>query len=118
MDPFTPIIKRIATSSFVIASGGWTILTLAYLFWLVDIVGFKGKWTIFFSVVGMNSLFIYLFTHIGGANLIEHILHPFTYAFFDSSNHYYAQLLTGVFVWATLWGICFWMYKKRLFIKI
>ena len=118
MDPFTPIIKRIATSSFVIASGGWTILTLAYLFWIVDIVGFKGRWTTFFSVVGMNSLFIYLFTHIGGANLIEQVIHPFTYAFFGSPSHYYAQLLTGVSVWAALWGICFWMYKKRLFIKI
>ncbi len=118
MNSFTPIIKRIATSSFVIVSGGWTILTLAFLFWLVDMVGFKGKWTTFFSVVGMNSLFIYLFTHIGGANLIEQAIHPFTYSFFNTANVYYAKLLTGVFVWAALWGICYWMYKKKIFIKI
>jgi predicted acyltransferase len=33
----TPIIKRIATSSFVLASGGWTILALALSYWLIDV---------------------------------------------------------------------------------
>jgi len=118
MDPITPIIKRIATSSFVIVSGGWSILVLAILFWIIDILHFKGKWTIFFGVVGMNSLFIYLFSHVGGANFIEQILHPFTYALFGNWDILLAQIMTSVFVWGALWGICYWMYKNRLFIKI
>ena len=32
----TPMIKRICTSSFVIASGGWTVLALAFSYWLID----------------------------------------------------------------------------------
>ena len=118
MDPITPIIKRIATSSFVIVSGGWSLLVLALLFWIIDILNFKGKWTFFFSVVGMNSLFIYLFSHVGGAKFIEQILHPFTYAIFGNWDTLLAQILTAVFVWAALWGICYWMYKNKLFIKI
>src|SRR6056297_3618352 len=33
----TPIIKRICTSSFVMASGGWALLVLAFSYWLIDI---------------------------------------------------------------------------------
>ena len=33
----TPIIKKIATSSFVFASGGWAILALAFCYWLIDV---------------------------------------------------------------------------------
>lgn len=42
MDPIVPIIKRIATSSFVIVSGGWAILVMAFLYWLIDIK--KNEW--------------------------------------------------------------------------
>src|SRR5664280_1698614 len=33
----TPIIKKIATSSFVFASGGWAILALCFSYWLIDV---------------------------------------------------------------------------------
>jgi predicted acyltransferase len=116
--PITPIIKRISTSSFVIVSGGWSILTLAFLYWLVDVKKVNKGWTTFFGVISMNSIFIYLFAHVGGANLIEQILHPFTYALFFWADDFSAQVFTSAVVWASLWGICYWMYIKRLFIKI
>jgi len=118
MDPFIPIIKRISTSSFVIVSGGWSILTLALLFWIADIKKWDKGWPLFFGVVSMNSLFIYTFSHVGGARLFERILHPFTYALFDWGGELMAQIITSLIVWAALWGLCYWMYKKRLFIKI
>ncbi len=118
MDPFTPIIKRISTSSFVIVSGGWSIITLALLFWIADIKKLNKRWPLFFGVVSMNSLFIYLFSHVGGAELIESILHPFTYALFDWGGELSAQIITSLLVWGVLWGLCYWMYRQRLFIKI
>ncbi|MDO6506600.1 hypothetical protein Q4506_05310 [Colwellia sp. 4_MG-2023] len=118
LNPITPIIKRIATSSFVIVSGGWSILTLAFLYWIVDIKKFNKRWPLFFGVVSMNSIFIYLFAHVGGADLIESILHPFTYALFSWTGQFTTEVLTSALVWAVLWGICYWMYIKRLFIKI
>src|SRR5690606_6087179 len=33
----TPIIKRIATSSFTLASGGWCLIALALCYWWIDI---------------------------------------------------------------------------------
>jgi len=118
MDPVTPVIKRISTSSFVLVSGGWSILTLAFLFWLVDIRKINRGWPLFFTVVGMNSLFIYLFAHVGGAEFIEEILHPFSYALFGWAGDYTASIATAISVWSALWGLCYWMYKQRIFIKI
>jgi predicted acyltransferase len=118
MDPLTPIIKRISTSSFVIVSGGWSLVTLALFFWIADIKKWTKGWPLFFGVVSMNSLFIYLFSHVGGADLVETILHPFTYALFDWGSELTAQILTSLLVWMALWGLCYWMYKKRIFIKI
>ena len=65
LDPITPIVKRICTSSFVIVSGGWCLLALVFSYWLIDIKKFR-KGIVFFNIVGMNSLFIYLFTNTGG----------------------------------------------------
>ena len=117
LDPVTPIIKRISTSSFVIVSGGWSIITMALFYWLIDIKKVKYL-TLFFSVVSMNSLFIYLFAHVGGAEFIEQILHPFSYALFSFGGESVVKIITSVLVWGSLWGLCYWMYTKRLFIKI
>jgi hypothetical protein len=75
-------------------------------------------WPLFFGVVSMNSVFIYLFAHVGGGKFFENILHPFTYALFDWGGELTAQVITSLLIWAALWGLCYWMYKKRLFIKI
>ena len=118
LDPLTPIIKRISTSSFVIVSGGWTIVVMALFYWIVDMKKGTGAWTRFFQIVGMNSLFIYLFAHLDGANFIEKIFHPFTYLLFGWGDDLTIKILTSLVVWMALWGICYWMYRNRLFIKI
>lgn len=117
LNPITPIIKRIATSSFVIASGGWTFLALAFSYWLIDIKKQK-KWSLVFAIVGMNPLFIYLFGHVGGAKFIEHILHPFTFAAFDWMGTLTAEILTSAIVLYLMWYLCKWLYDRKIFIKI
>lgn len=117
LDPITPIIKRIATSSFVIVSGGWSLLVLAASYWLIDIKKSR-KWVIFFAVVGMNPLFIYLFAHVGGAGFLEHILIPFTKGLFGWTGEVNLNIITSGLVWAFLWYITWWMYKRKIFIRI
>ena len=117
LDPITPIIKRISTSSFVIVSGGWSILALAFSYWLIDIKKYR-KWVIIFAVVGMNPLFIYLFAHIGGAQLLTKVVKPFSMGLFLWTGELYAEIITALIVWFLLWYICYWLYKKKIFIKI
>ena len=117
LDPVTPIIKRICTSSFILASGGWTILSLAFSYWLIDIMKQK-NWSLFFAIVGMNPLFIYLFANVGGSGFIENILHPFTMLIFGWTGEITAELLTNLIVLFFLWYICYWLYKRKIFIRI
>lgn len=117
LDPVTPIVKRIATSSFVLASGGWCLLALAFAFWLIDVRKVRLGWT-FLAVVGMNPLFIYLFTETGGASWFRGIARPFTEGVFGGAGAPTAALATSLAVWAMLWGVCYGLYRRRIFVRI
>lgn len=117
LDPISPIIKRISTSSFVIVSGGWSLLVLAFSYWIIDVKKYN-KWVIFFAIVGMNPLFIYLFAHVGGAELLNTIIKPFTMSIFEWTGILSATIITALVVWFLLWYICYWLYKQKIFIKI
>ncbi|HBE43738.1 MAG TPA: DUF5009 domain-containing protein [Bacteroidales bacterium] len=114
----TPIIKKIATSSFVFASGGWTILTLCLCYWLIDVKKLFPKIAWFFIVVGMNSIFIYLFFHIGSGDIIEKIVGPFVKLLFSWTGELTVSILTSLGIWAGFWYLCYWLYKNKIFIKI
>ncbi len=117
LDPVTPIIKRISTSTFVLASGGWALLALAFSYWIIDMLGYK-KWSLFFAIVGMNPLFIYLFGHVGGSGIVYSIVKPFSMGLLSWINPLFAEIVTGMITWYLLWYICYWLYKRRIFIKI
>ena len=117
LDPVTPIIKRICTSSFVIVSGGWCLLALGFSYWLVDVKKIE-RGPRFFNYVGMNSLFIYLFTNTGGSEWLARIVKPFTMGFFAWSGDVSAKIITSFVVWGLLWYFCYWLYQRRIFFKI
>ncbi len=117
LDPFTPIIKRICTSSFILVSGGWTILTLALSYWLIDMKGWN-KGVMFFVIVGMNPLFIYLFAHVGGADFISEIVRPFTSSVLGWTGELSTTIITSLITLYLLWYLTYWLYKRRIFIKI
>jgi predicted acyltransferase len=118
LDYMTPIIKKIATSSFVFASGGWTILALCFSYWLIDVKKLFNVGSRMFIIVGMNCIFIYLFFEIGGSSLLSKIFNPFTNSLFSWSGALSVGIINSLAVWASLWYICYWLYKNRLFIKI
>jgi len=114
----TPIIKKIATSSFVLVSGGYSILALCLSYWLIDSKKlFATGWNMF-KIVGMNSIFIYLFFHVGGSGILQKFFLPIVGGFFSWSGELAVAILTSLVVWSALWYICYWLYKNRIFIKI
>lgn len=117
LSSFTPIIKRISTSTFVFASGGWSLLALALCYWVIDIKKYQ-KGVLFFAIVGMNPLFIYLFAHVGGAELIRKIVLPFSNALFGWTGELGAHILLSVIVLFFLWYLCYWLYKRKIFFRI
>ena len=114
----TPIIKKIATSSFVFASGGWAILVLCLSYWLIDVKKLFIKGSRMFIIVGMNSIFIYIFFSINGAGFISRIVAPFSRLLFSWGGDLTIEIITSLGVWAAMWYLCYWLYKNKLFIKI
>ena len=80
-----PIIKRICTSSFIVTSGGWCLVTLAFFYWLIDFKGVK-NWTLFFAIVGMNSIFIYTFMGTVGKHWFRDFVGIFVLGFLGWSR--------------------------------
>jgi len=117
MDPFIPIIKRICTSSFIIVSGGWCLIAMAFSYWLIDIMKFR-KFALFFAIIGMNPIFIYLFSNLGGKHLLTSMTEPFTSRLFSWSGEITINMITIVVVAAMVWYICYFLYKRKIFIKL
>jgi predicted acyltransferase len=115
----TPVIKRIASSSFVLVSGGYCLLGLALLYGWIDVLGHK-RFIKPFIIVGMNSIFIYVFFEIvvdrwlyGYLHtLVSGILVPFSFPAFP------VNMLGSLVVFAVEWGLCFWLYRKKIFFKL
>ena len=114
----TPIIKKIATSSFVFASGGWAILALCFCYWLIDVKKLFTEGSRFFIIVGMNCIFIYLLFSAGGAEILGKFFTPFATSLFSWGGELTAGIVTSLAVWASLWYVCYWLFKNKLFIKI
>jgi predicted acyltransferase len=117
LNPLTPIIRRLSTSSFVIAAGGLCLLALAISYWLIDVLNIR-RWPRFFAIVGMNPLFIYLFTQSGGAEWLWRIAKPFTMGILGWAGDWPAQAATSLAVLALLWSVCYWLYRRKIFIRI
>ena len=66
LDPITPIVARICSSSYTIESVGWSLLALAFFYWIVDIKGYR-TWTKFMVIYGLSPIFIYSYSQLLGS---------------------------------------------------
>jgi predicted acyltransferase len=115
----TPIIKRIATTSFVFASGGWCLLALAFCYWWIDMKGHRLRLS-FFTIVGMNSIFIYLFFEIIGARWFNGYISAITNGLMTLAHFPEASMMvvTPLCIFALEWGLCYFLYRKKIFFKL
>jgi predicted acyltransferase len=115
----TPVIKRISTSSFVLASGGWVLLFMAFFYWLVDVKQFN-QYAWIAAVVGMNSIFIYLFFETVGVQWFNGAVGVFVKGFlgFTGMGTGIIALLSSLVTWFAEWALCYWLARNKIFIKI
>ncbi len=114
----TPIIKRICTSSFVLVSGGWCLVALSFLYWLIDLRG-KNRWPWFFTIVGMNPIFIYVFFQIGG-EWFNQLVGVFAggLALALGASPPVTAVVASLAALMGYWSLCHWLYRHRIFIRI
>ncbi|GGA91292.1 hypothetical protein GCM10011511_13270 [Puia dinghuensis] len=115
----TPIIKRIATSSFTIVSLGWCLLILAACYWWIDVRNHRRR-LLFFTIVGMNSLFIYLFFEIVGDRWFTAYIGAITNGLMGMAHipTAIAAIITSLTVFGLEWYLCYFLYRKKIFFKL
>jgi predicted acyltransferase len=116
----TPIIKRIATSSFTLASGGIAILMLTLFYWAIDIRGYRRNWLRIFSVVGTNSIFIYLFAETVGNQWFTGFGQIFTEGILGPLGvpEPSIMVVNALFVLFIFWYITFFLDKHKVYFKV
>lgn len=115
----SPIIKRISTGGFVLASLGWVTLILAAVYWWIDVKDHP-RYTWIAVVIGMNSIFIYLLFETVGAQWLNGVVAIFVNGFTGWLHISQAiqAVLSALAVWALEWYICYWLYQKKIFFKL
>jgi predicted acyltransferase len=109
-----PVMRCFMTSTFVLASGGVSVVLLAVLYYLIDIKGYI-KWSFFFYVFGVNSIAIYMMAHTFDFKLIGNILVGGISTLFSSNVQAFIQAVTAMII---MWLIMLYMYRKKTFLKI
>lgn len=113
-----PIVKRIWTPAWTIFSGGTCFLFLAFFYGVIDMAG-KKKWSFFLMVIGANSIAAYVLADGGMRSFIHKSLYIHLGQNFDKLLGVpYAPLVSGGITLFILWLILYWMYRKKIFIKI
>lgn len=108
-----PIVKKIWSSSFVLASSGVCFLLLALFYWIIDVKG-KTKWTYPLKVIGMNAITAYVLSHV--INFPE--VSKFILFGLESSAGSYYPMLTSIGGFGILYLLLWYMYKNNTFIKV
>jgi len=115
----TPIIKRIATSSFTIVSLGWCLWFLAFCYWWIDIKEHRNNLK-FFTVVGMNSIFIYVFFEIVGHRFFNGYVSAISNGVMDwfNASEMFKFIIASIGIFMLEWLLCYFLYRKKIFFKL
>jgi predicted acyltransferase len=112
-----PVVKRIWTPSWTIFSGGWCFVLFAGFFAIIDVLGQK-TWAFPLVVIGMNSIAAYCMDHLFGrfiSNALKTHLGQNSFKVFGDA---YEPFFLGAAELLMFWLLLFWMYRRKLFLRI
>ena len=131
-----PINKKIWTSSYVVLITGMATAILATLIYFIEVKCVRAWWTRFFDVFGKNALFVFALSAFlpKGLRLIRipnglndkgipvytnpwNFLYDKVYKFVPGDPKI-GSLLFALTVITFMWAICYWMDKKKIYIKV
>ena len=112
-----PIVKRIWTPSWTLFSGGVCFLFLAAFSWVIDVKGYR-RWSFPLLVVGMNSIAAYLIAHLWEDFIVDNLHINLGYQIFRVFGTGLEPLMVGITVMLIYWLILYWMYRRKLFLRI
>ncbi len=108
-----PVVKNIWTSSFVLVAGGWSLLLLALFYWIIDVRGCK-RWAFFFTVIGLNSITIYVLRSQFDFGTVANI---FIRGFIDHTGAC-KPLVWDASILLIEWLFLWFLYRQKIFLKV
>jgi predicted acyltransferase len=123
-DIFFPINKALWTSSFVLVTAGWANLILALIYYLTDVKGLK--FGSIFRYAGANAITLYFLSSfiskiMGQIKISETSLHGWlfhTVYVHDFMSMQLSSLLYGLTVVGFYCVLAYFLYQKKIFIKV
>jgi heparan-alpha-glucosaminide N-acetyltransferase len=112
-----PVVKRIWTPSWTLFSGGWCFLFLAAFYFVVDIRQ-RRRWAFPLVVVGMNSIAAYMIAHLFQNFILKSLATHLGRGTFRVFGEAYEPFVHGAAALAIMWLLLYWMYRRKLFLKI
>jgi len=111
MDPIVPVVMKLWTVSYGLASAGWSCLLFLAFYWVVDVRGCR-DWAFPFVVIGVNALAVYM-----GRTLVPlgRIVGVFT-AGPALNMGSFGPLFQAVAVLAVEWLVLYWMHRRKIFL--
>ncbi len=112
-----PVVKRIWTPSWTLFSGGACFLLLAGFSWVIDVKHYR-KWAFPLVVIGMNSIAAYLIAHLFDRFIPDSFRIHLGPKFFEFAGAGLEPLMQGIAILLAYWLILFWMYRRKIFLRI
>ena len=112
-----PIVKRIWTSSYTLYSGGLIVLILAGFYALIEWKGWR-RWSFPLLVIGANSIAVYVMSWTMEGVVSSALVRHLGAAPFAILGAPFEPVLRGIGVLVVFWLILFWMYRRRIFLRI
>lgn len=110
---WVPISKPLWSVSYVFYAGGWAMLALAFLAYLIDVKGYE-KPFVPFKAMGMNALMAFVFS---GVIAKSYRFFGFAPSHYFGANEYTSLLWALIFV-TIIFTLLWILYKKKIVIKL
>ncbi len=127
-DLAVPLNKILWSSSFAVYTAGWSCLVLGILYWLIEVRGYR-RWAFPIVVFGMNAIALYVVTGLFVRWIMLSWKVPWGGTAISLTGFFYrsfaaivgplgGSLLYSMVIIMLGWLLCFWMYRRRLFLRV
>ena len=114
LNPWIPMVKQLCTPSFILYSLGWVLFMMIAFYLVVELWGWR-RWTFVLVVVGANSIFIYSLSMVLYRWLDRAVgVFTFDYRWIGTL----APVAQACTVLAVMWYACYWLHKRKIFLKL
>jgi predicted acyltransferase len=112
LSPVVPIIMKLWTTSYGLASAGVACLMFSVFYWAIDIRGWR-RWAFPFAVIGMNALAVYFSSSVTRLSEVARVFTRAAEPFLGAGE----ELVHAILLLSIEWLILWWMYRRKIFLR-